>query len=87
MWLMDESRAVARNGDLPAHEIFTSVGPVAVQIPQVRDRSGGGVTLNAALVPPSVRRSARVAAAPPWLDLKGIGRPRAPSRAIALKRP
>jgi transposase-like protein len=70
--LSDGRRAVVRNGSLPAREILTTVGPVEVQVPKVRDRSGGGVKFNSALVPPDVRRSARVAAALPWLDLKGV---------------
>ena len=70
--LMDGRRAVVRNGYLPAREILTTVGPVEVQVPKVRDRSGAGVKFNSALAPPYVRRSARVAAALPWLYLKGI---------------
>ena len=70
--LMDGRRAVVRNGYLPAREILTAVGPVEVQVPKVRDRSGAGVKFNSALAPPYVRRSARVAAALPWLYLKGI---------------
>ena len=70
--LSDGRRAVVRNGYLPAREILTTVGPVAVQVPKVRDRSGAGVKFNSALAPPYVRRSARVAAALPWLYLKGI---------------
>jgi transposase-like protein len=70
--LSDGRRAVARNGSLPAREIPTAVGPVEVQVLKVRDRSGGGARVNSALVPPDVRRSARVAAVLPWLDLKGI---------------
>ena len=70
--LMDGRRAVVRNGHLPAREILTTVGPVEVQVPKVRDRSGGGVTFNSALVPPYIRRTARVAAALPWLYLKGV---------------
>ena len=72
MSLIDGRRAVVRNGYLPAREILTTVGPVAVQVPKVRDRSGAGVKFNSALAPPYVRRSARVAAALPWLYLKGI---------------
>lgn len=64
--------AVVRNGYLPAREILTPVGPVEVRVPKVRDRAGTGVKFNAALVPPYVRRSKRVEAALPWLDLKGI---------------
>lgn len=54
------SRAVVRNGYLPERKVLTAVGPVAVQVPKVRDRSGTGVKFNSALVPPYVRRSARV---------------------------
>jgi transposase-like protein len=64
--------AVVRNGYLPVREILTAVGPVEVRIPKVRDRSGARVKFNSALVPPYVRRSKRVAAALPWLYLKGI---------------
>jgi transposase-like protein len=63
---------VVRNGHLPEREILTAVGPVAVEVAKVRDRSGAGVKFNSALVPPYVRRSARVAAALPWLYLKGV---------------
>jgi transposase-like protein len=63
--LLDGRRAVVR-------EILTAVGPVQVQVPKVRDRSGSGVKFNSQLAPPHVRRSARVAAALPWLYLKGI---------------
>lgn len=66
------SRAVVRNGYLPERAVLTAVGPVAVTVPKVRDRSGSGVKFNSALVPPYVRRSARVSAALPWLYLKGI---------------
>ncbi len=65
-------RAVVRNGYLPAREVLTAVGNVEVRVPKVRDRSGSGVKFNSALVPPYVRRSARVSAAVPWLYLKGI---------------
>ena len=72
MSLIDGRRAVVRNGYLPAREILTTVGAVEVQVPKVRDRSGSGVKFNSVLAPPYVRRSARVAAALPWLYLKGI---------------
>lgn len=64
--------AVVRNGYLPQREILTTVGPVEVRVPKVRDRSGTGVKFNSALVPPYVRRSKTIAAALPWLYLKGI---------------
>jgi len=65
-------RAVVRNGYLPARDILTGAGPVAVSVPKVRDRSGNGVKFNSAIVPPYVRKSPRVSAALPWLYLKGI---------------
>ncbi len=65
-------RAVVRNGYLPEREVLTAVGPVGVKVPKVRDRSGSGVKFNSALVPPYIRRSARISAALPWLYLKGI---------------
>ena len=65
-------RTVVRNGYLPQREVLTAVGPVAVKVPKVRDRSGSGVKFNSTLVPPYLRRSARVQAALPWLYLKGI---------------
>jgi hypothetical protein len=43
---------VVRNGYLPAREILTGVGPVVVQVPKVRDRSGSGIKFNSGLVPP-----------------------------------
>jgi putative transposase len=64
--------AVVRNGYLPQREILTAVGPVEVRVPKVRDRSGSGVKFNSALVPPYVRRSKTIAAALPWLYLKGV---------------
>ncbi len=70
--LIDGRRAVVRNGYLPAREILTTVGPVEVRVPKVRDRTGSGVKFNSALAPPYVRRSARVSAALPWLYLKGV---------------
>ncbi|MDP2177290.1 MAG: transposase, partial [Methylicorpusculum sp.] len=63
---------VVRNGYLPEREIVTGVGNVTVKIPKVRDRSGGGVKFNSTLVPPYVRKAQRVAAALPWLYLRGI---------------
>ena len=70
--LIDGRRAVVRNGYLPSRDILTTVGPVAVQVPKVRDRTGAGVKFHSTLAPPYVWRTARVAAALPWLYLKGI---------------
>lgn len=65
-------RVVVRNGYQPERDILTAVGPVAVKVPKVRDRSGSGIKFNSALVPPYVRRTPRISAALPWLYLKGI---------------
>lgn len=65
-------KAVVRNGFLPEREVLTALGPVAVRVPKVRDRSGSGVKFNSAIVPPYVRKARRVEAALPWLYLRGI---------------
>jgi putative transposase len=70
--MLGGQRAVVRNGYLPARDVLTAVGNVEVRVPKVRDRSGTGIKFNSALVPPFVRRSARMSAALPWLYLKGI---------------
>jgi len=65
-------RVVVRNGYQPERNILTTVGPVGVRMPKVRDRSKSGIKFNSALVPPYVRKTPRIAAALPWLYLKGI---------------
>jgi transposase-like protein len=69
---LDGRRAVVRNGYLPEREVVTAIGPVAVKVPKVRDRSGSGVKFNSNIVPPYVRKSPRVSAALPWLYLRGV---------------
>ena len=64
--------AVVRNGYLPERDIQTAVGPVTVQVPKVRGKSGEPVTFRSALVPPYVRKTKSLEAAVPWLYLKGI---------------
>lgn len=61
-----------RNGYLPERPILTAVGPVPVKVPRVRDRHHLGVRFSSKLVPASIRKSARMTAAIPWLYLKGI---------------
>ncbi len=65
-------RALVRNGYQPSREILTGIGPIAVKVPKVRDRSGQGVRFRSSLVPPYVRKSKSLEAALPWLYLKGI---------------
>lgn len=64
--------AVVRNGYLPAREVLTGIGPVAVKVPKVRSRNGESVVFRSSVVPPYVRRARTVDAALPWLYLKGI---------------
>lgn len=64
--------AVVRNGYQPEREIQTGIGPVTVKVPKVRGRGGEPVRFHSALVPPYVRKTARLEAALPWLYLKGI---------------
>jgi len=64
--------AVVRNGYQPERKIQTGIGPVTVQIPKVRSRTGEPVTFRSALVPPYVRKTKSLESALPWLYLKGI---------------
>jgi putative transposase len=64
--------AVVRNGFQPEREIQTGIGPVTVKIPKVRAKNGKAVTFRSALVPPYIRKTRSLAAALPWLYLKGI---------------
>lgn len=63
---------VVRNGHHPARDIQTGIGPVTVQVPKVRSRTGDPVTFRSALIPPYVRKTQSLEAALPWLYLKGI---------------
>ena len=63
---------VVRNDHLPERELQTGLGPVTVQIPKVRAKTGEPVTFHSALVPPYVRKTRSLEAALPWLYLKGI---------------
>jgi transposase-like protein len=74
-------RRLVRHGYLPAREIQTGIGPVAVRCPRVRDRGvrGRGASEEAAkirftssILPPYIRRSRSLEDLLPWLYLKGI---------------
>jgi transposase-like protein len=65
-------RSVVRNGYLPEREILTGVGPVEIQVPKTRDRSGKGIGFRSELLPPYIKRSKSVETVLPWLYLKGI---------------
>jgi transposase-like protein len=64
--------AVVRNGYLPERNIQTGIGPVAIQVPKVRSKTGEPVTFRSALVPPYIRKAKSLEAALPWLYLKGV---------------
>ena len=66
------SPRVVRNGYHPSREIQTGVGPITVQIPKVRSRSGAPVSFRSTIVPPYVRKTKSLEAAIPWLYLKGV---------------
>lgn len=68
----DGRAGVVRNGHLPARQLQTGLGPVTVEIPKVRAKTGEPVTFRSALVPPYVRKTRSLEAALPWLYLKGV---------------
>lgn len=68
----DGKAGVVRNGHLPARPLQTGLGPVTVEIPKVRAKTGEPVTFRSALVPPYVRKTKSLEVALPWLYLKGI---------------
>ncbi len=65
-------RAVVRNGYLPQRAIMTGLGPVDVEVPKTRDRSGEGRHFSSALLPPYIKRTKSIETLLPWLYLKGI---------------
>lgn len=67
-----DTAGVVRNGYLPERELQTSLGPIPVRIPKVRSKTGEAVTFRSALVPPYIRKTRTLAAALPWLYLKGV---------------
>ena len=65
-------RNVVRNGYQPAREVLTGVGPVKVQLPKTRDRSGQGRCFRSLILPPYLKKTRRLEAVLPWLYLKGV---------------
>jgi transposase-like protein len=66
---------LVRHGHLPEREIMTSIGPVAVRCPRVRDRGGEGserIRFSSAILPPYARRSKSLEVLIPILYLKGV---------------
>jgi putative transposase len=71
--LVDEAgrRLVARNGHLPARDLVTGIGGVAIRQPRVRDRRSGE-RFTSQILPPYMRRVPSIDALIPCLYLKGI---------------
>lgn len=68
----DEGRQmVVRNGSLPKRDLTTGVGPITIQQPRVRDKSGSQ-KFTSKILPPFLRRLPTVDALIPALYLKGI---------------
>jgi putative transposase len=73
----DSRRRVVRHGHLPAREVMTGIGPVAVRQPRVRDRAAAAddparIRFTPAILPPYMRRSKSIETLLPVLYLKGI---------------
>lgn len=70
----DGLKRIVRNGYLPEREIQTGIGPLAVQVPRVRDRdpSGSKIDFSSAIIPRYLRRSKSIETLLPLLYLKGI---------------
>ena len=58
---------VVRNGHHPERAVQTGIGPVTVQIPKVRSKTGTPVSFKSALIPPYVRKAKSIEAALPLL--------------------
>lgn len=69
--LADGRQAVVRNGYVPERTVQTGIGDVTVNVPKVRDRSGGKACFNNTLLPPYLKRARSVEELIPWLYLKG----------------
>lgn len=69
-------RLVVRNGYLPAREIQTGIGPVAVRQPRVHDKrvdeQGQHQRFTSQILPPYLRRTKSLDELIPWLYLRGI---------------
>jgi putative transposase len=71
----DGRRRLVRHGHLPAREIMSGIGPVAVRCPRVRDRVGAGterIYFSSAILPPYARRTKSLEVLIPILYLKGV---------------
>jgi len=76
-------RAVVRNGSLPAREILSSLGPIRIEQPRVRDRREG-MKFTSAILPPYLRRAPSLEALLPTLYLKGVSTSDFPAALAAI---
>ena len=68
-------KQVVRNGYLPRRTILTGAGPLEIEQPRVRDKSGHAderVAFTSAILPPCLRKSRSIEELIPWLYLKGV---------------
>jgi putative transposase len=67
-------RQVVRNGYQPERSVLTSIGPVDVKRPRIRDRrpEGEREAFASKILPPYLRKSKSVEELIPWLYLRGI---------------
>lgn len=65
-------KSVVRNGYQPERKLMTGVGPVDIQVPKTRDKSGQGIHFRSELLPPYIKRTKSIETLLPWLYLKGI---------------
>jgi transposase-like protein len=67
-------RQVVRNGSLPARTITTSLGPLEVKQPRVRDRRPAEARekFTSKILPPYLRKTKSIEELIPWLYLKGV---------------
>ena len=70
----DGHARLVRHGHLPEREVMTGIGPVAVKVPRVRDRSTEAekIRFTSAILPPYLRKAKSIEELLPWLYLKGI---------------
>lgn len=66
---------VVRNGHLPERQVQTGIGPVAVKVPRVHDRTdkaGQRIRFSSGILPKYMRKTRSLEALIPWLYLKGV---------------
>lgn len=67
----DSTRTLVRNGYLPKRNIQTGIGPIEIQQPRVRDKSGQR-HFSSAILPKYARKTPSIESVIPTLYLKGV---------------